>query len=193
MNFWEGERVRLRGIEPGDAGVFFRWNQDSDRSRHLDFLWPPTAMTQVQTWVDAQSRKRLDGDAYFWVIEALDHAPVGSIDTHDINTHTGTFSYAIAIDEAQRGRGYASEAIRLVLRYYFTELRYQKVWVGVHGNNEPSLKLHEKLGFQLEGRLRRMVYHAGSFYDELYYGLTCEEFIELEARRASIPLNGSPR
>lgn len=193
MNFWEGERVRLRGIEPDDAGVFFGWNQDSDRSRHLDFLWPPTSMAQVQAWVEAQSRKKMEGDTYLWVIETLDHTPVGSIDTHDVNSHAGTFSYAIAIDEAQRGKGYASEAIQLVLRYYFTELRYQKVWVGVHENNEPSLRLHENLGFQLEGRRRRMIFHAGEYFDELYYGLTREEFTAWEARRASSPPTGSPR
>ncbi len=32
MNYWEGEAICLRGIEPGDAQHFFRWNQDSERS-----------------------------------------------------------------------------------------------------------------------------------------------------------------
>ena len=39
-----------------------------------------------------------------------------------------------------------------------------------------SIRLHEKLGFQLEGRLRRMIYTNGQFFDELLFGLTAEEF-----------------
>ena len=82
--------------------------------------------------------------------------------------------------EHQR-RGYASEAIALVLRYYFQELRYQKASVRAYSFNEPSIRLHERLGFQLEGRLRREVYTEGRYFDVLVFGMTAEEF----AARAS--------
>jgi len=38
MNFWQGKKVRLRAIEPSDAETFIRWNLDSERARHLDFV-----------------------------------------------------------------------------------------------------------------------------------------------------------
>lgn len=63
-----------------------------------------------------------------------------------------------------------------MLRHFFDELRYQKVVISAHSDNEASMRLHERLGFQLEGRLRRMVYTQGRYYDELYYGMTVEEF-----------------
>jgi RimJ/RimL family protein N-acetyltransferase len=62
------------------------------------------------------------------------------------------------------------------MQYYFEELRYQKVTVPVHGDNEPSIRLHEKLGFQREGTHRRMVYTQGRFVDILWFGMTVEEF-----------------
>jgi RimJ/RimL family protein N-acetyltransferase len=40
------------------------------------------------------------------------------------------------------------------------------------------MRLHESLGFQVEGRLRRMVYTDGGFHDEVVYGMTVEEFRE---------------
>lgn len=40
------------------------------------------------------------------------------------------------------------------------------------------MALHKKLGFVLEGRLRRMVFTGGHYYDELIYGMTQEEFAE---------------
>ena len=42
--------------------------------------------------------------------------------------------------------------------------------------NEPSIKLHEKLEFMLEGRIRQAHFSSGSYHDELLYGMTAEEF-----------------
>ncbi len=71
---------------------------------------------------------------------------------------------------------YASEAIVLVLRYFFEELRYQKVTVTVYSFNAPSIRLHESLGFQREGCLRRTVFTQGQHFDEIFFGMTVEEF-----------------
>lgn len=89
---------------------------------------------------------------------------------------SGTFMYGISILPSYRRKGYASEAIRLTLRYYFNERRYQKCTIEVFSYNPASMRLHESLGFTLEGRLRRMVFSGGEFHDALYYGITCEEF-----------------
>jgi RimJ/RimL family protein N-acetyltransferase len=114
MNFWQGQKVRLRAIEPQDAAIFARWNQDSERARLLDFLWPPTSLTEVQAWVEIQSRRKLENDAFHWVIENNAGMPVGTISTHDCNLRVGTFSYGVDVAPEERGLGYASEAIRLV-------------------------------------------------------------------------------
>jgi RimJ/RimL family protein N-acetyltransferase len=179
-NFWQSEKVRLRAIEPADAEFFIKWNLDSERARHLDFVWPPVSEASVREWVDTQSRRKLEHDAYHWIIEDRYGVPVGSIDTHSCNPHSGTFSYGLHIDPDYRGKGYAREAIFIVLRYYFEELRYQKVTVPVHSNNQDSIRLHERLGFKEEGRLRRMLFTQGTYYDVLWFGMTIEEFIQAQ-------------
>ena len=50
--------------------------------------------------------------------------------------------------------------------------------VTIFSFNEPSVRLHERLGFQLEGRIRRMAYTGGVHHDALIYGMTAEEFTE---------------
>ena len=66
----------------------------------------------------------------------------------------------------------------LLLKYFFTELRYRKCTVGIYEFNEASIAFHESLGFKLEGRLRDMVFTNRRFYDELHYGMTADEFWE---------------
>lgn len=110
------------------------------------------------------------------MIETLAGEFAGAIDTHACDTRTGTFEYGLAIKPEHQRQGYAGEAIRLVLRHYFRELRFQKVTVHIYAFNEASLELHRKLGFKEEGRLRRMVCTGGQFHDEFIFGLTREEF-----------------
>ena len=64
MNFWQTDTIRLRGIEPSDAALFFEWNQDSERVRYLDFTWPLVSLASVTEWVEQQAKKRLEGDAF---------------------------------------------------------------------------------------------------------------------------------
>ena len=180
MNHWHSKTIRLRAIEPSDADFFYQWNLDCERARHLDFLWPPTSLASVRSWAEEQARKKLDGDCFHWIIETRDGIPVGTIATHDCSARCGTFSYAIDVAKEHRGKGYAGAAIWLVLKYYFEELRYQKVTAQVHADNPASLRLHEKLGFQQEGTLRRMHFSQGQYVDIVVFGMTIEEFIVYE-------------
>ena len=94
----------------------------------------------------------------------------------------GVFSYGIGLGHHHRGKGYGAEAVVLLLRFYFAELGYQKCDTWVYAFNEVSLALHRGFGFIEEGRLRRTVYTAGAHHDEVYLGLTAEEFFALNHR-----------
>lgn len=179
--YWEGKRVRLRAIEPEDARNHLELNAQRGIDRNQEQVYPPSSQARTQTWANEASEVGFkDGDAFLFEIESLETGEyVGSIDMHDMDGRVGLLSYGIAIHETHRRKGYASDAICLVLRYYFQERRYQKANIGVFAFNEDSMRLHERLGFQLEGRQRRTTYTAGGFHDLLLYGMTVEEFRDL--------------
>jgi RimJ/RimL family protein N-acetyltransferase len=176
LNFWHGKIVKLRGVEPSDADAFFAWNADSEMARHLDFVWPPVSQAQIKKEIEELSQQKLAADSFTWIIEDASGTAVGSIRTHSCNHRNGTFSYGVSIVREHQRKGYAAEAIQLIPRYYFEELRYQKVSVAVHSYNEESIALHDKLRFVREGTLRRMVYTRGKYFDVHWYGLTKEEW-----------------
>jgi RimJ/RimL family protein N-acetyltransferase len=185
MDIWQGQRVRLRGVEPADAEVFFAWDRDSEMARSVDYVWPPSSLEATRRWAESVATQKAENDIFFLVIENNDGEMVGVINTHGCDRRVGAFKYGIAIRREHRRKGYAFEAILLLLRYFFEELRYQKVTVHVHANNPASSRLHERLGFQPEGRLRRMVFTQGQYFDELLYGMTAEEFHELHPALAT--------
>ena len=175
-NLFEGHLIRLRAIEPADWQLHYQWNFDSEIGRLTDEVWFPTSRESVRAWAEAESKRHGENDNFRFEIETLDGEVVGTINTHSCHRRNGTFMYGLAILPDHQHHGYATEAIRLVLRFYFQERRYQKVTVEVYSFNEPSIRLHEALGFTLEGRLRRMIYTEGTFHDVLMFGLTDDEF-----------------
>ena len=176
MNFWQTELIRLRGVEPEDGDTFWRWNQDSEMARNLEFVWPPVSLAQVRQSTAVDAQKKLENDTFCWIIENNEGTAVGFIHTHNCHPRNGVFKYGLGVEARHRRKGYAAAAILLVLRYYFQELRYQKVTVQMHSENEASRLLHERLGFVREGAVRRAIFTRGRFLDELYYGMTIEEW-----------------
>jgi len=179
---WQGRKVRLRAIEPGDWETYAAWNLDDEQARCLAAVPFPQSREAVRRWAEQEALRRPEDDRFRFVVENGADEAVGDVTTHRCDRRVGTFSYGLNVRREHRRRGYASEAIGLVLRFYFRELRYQKVTVDVFDFNTPSVRLHEKLGFRLEGRLRRMTFGDGRFSDVLVYGLLAEEFDDLAAR-----------
>ncbi len=183
-NFWSGDKVRLRAVELKDAGEFYKWASDYDdeSDRFCDEIHFPSTYDTMAARVEARSKREPKNDEFIWIIENTDGVAVGNINTFDCNKRCGTFKYGIGIAREYWSKGYAKEAIKIVLRYYFRELRYQKVTVFIYSFNERSMKLHESLSFKQEGRIRRAVFTNGCYYDEVLYGMTCEEFESIDKK-----------
>jgi RimJ/RimL family protein N-acetyltransferase len=174
-NVFVGKRVRLRAFEPPDEALFRYWERhDPDGGRLLWEINFPAAQTEPEALETEEAPA--PSDNFPFSIATLDAALVGAIHIQSCDLRNGTFSYGIALFPPHQGKGYGSEAIRLVLRHYFRDRGYQKCTIEVYSFNEASIRLHERLGFTLEARLRRMTYTQGTFHDALRYGITREEF-----------------
>lgn len=153
------------------------YNTEADRlGDALDF---PLSKEKMKGIIQEAANKEREGHDFWFLIENRDQEVVGNLFTFDCNQRMGTFRYGIDIAEVHQRKGYGAETLYLVLGFFFRELRYQKVTIGVYSFNDKSIKFHEAFGFKREGLLRRMVYTKGSYFDEVYFGLTHEEFDRL--------------
>lgn len=175
-NIWQGRLVRLRAIEPNDWEAHWAWSLDSDVARAAANVPFPVSREQMRRWAEDEALRGAPNDTFRFAIENSDGALVGTLHTHSCDRRNGVFSYGVAIAGPYQRRGYGSEAILLVLRYFFSELRYQKATAYVYSFNDPSIALHERLGFQREGCVRRTIFTRGQFWDELIFGITAEEW-----------------
>ena len=79
------------------------------------------------------------------------------------------------IDRSVAGRGMASLAVALVCDHAFGPVGLHRLQADIRPENLPSQRLVERLGFQLEGRLRRLLDIDGDWRDHLSYALLAED------------------
>ncbi|MBO0657268.1 GNAT family N-acetyltransferase [Streptomyces triculaminicus] len=179
-SFWTGKRVRLRGIEPDDWSAFMRFAEDEERLG--DVLHPPRSAEGCRVWAKEQSAAKPDGDCFQLAIEAVDTGEiVGAVGSHHADPRMGWFEYGVTIGAEHRRKGYAAEAVVLLLRFMFAERRYHKCEARIFAHNEASLELHRRLGFVEEGRLRDHVFLASRHHDLVMMGILADEFAQLHS------------
>ncbi|HEX2171041.1 MAG TPA: GNAT family protein [Dehalococcoidia bacterium] len=82
-----------------------------------------------------------------------------------------TANIGYELDPRQWGRGYATEAMRAMLRFGFEELGLHRVWAWCIAENTASARALERLGLLCEGRQREQEWFKGRWWDTLLYGI----------------------
>jgi RimJ/RimL family protein N-acetyltransferase len=178
--FWQGETTRLRPFRLDDAELRFIASLDSPtRQSHMDGIELPTSVELQKAWLEKMAGCKDNGGFVLFATENLAGDTVGWVSLHSRDPKNGTFSFGVAVYRAHRGHGYGLDAVRTVLKYGFWEQRYQKCNSVCAHSNEASMRMHIKLGFTEEGRIRRDSFFNGEYHDSVWFGMTREEFDEL--------------
>jgi len=176
MDIWQGKTVRLRAVRADDGDFLFDLTGDADTIGHLSWQRPPRSPQAARKEAEDLATKPIEHDAFTMVVEDRDGKPVGTIMSHSCDARVGKFSYGVCIHRDHRRKGYARQAVQMLLRYFFDHLRYQKANAGVFSYNTASKAFQEAMGFVQEGCIRRNCFYDGRHHDLLNFGMTVEEF-----------------
>ncbi|MFG6501922.1 GNAT family N-acetyltransferase [Microbacterium sp. P05] len=171
-----GEQVALRATTDSDIETLTDWR-----------MLPDWAVLQ-QNMVRPESRPAIREMFTRW---STNDSPAGvglSIDNAD-----GTFighatlwgaalptriaRFAIVIGPDFIGRGYGTDATRVMLRYAFEELGVHKVELEAWAYNTRAIRAYEKAGFVREGVRRAAAFHRGAFHDSVLMGVVLEDHL----------------
>ncbi len=178
-----GNLVRL--VPPdleADSKLMAGWNQDSEYQRLLNgdnagFYSPK----QTQTFFE----KEIDSMHFFMIQRLEDDRKIGMIDLSGFNWQVGNAWVGIGIGEREMwGKGYGTDAMRILLRYAFTELNLNRVTLDVFEINTRAMKSYMKAGFQEEGRAPKVLLKAGQRYDLIFMGILRSDWESLQFRAA---------
>jgi RimJ/RimL family protein N-acetyltransferase len=175
-----GDLVRLAAVDLQTmAGALSRWGHDS-------VYWRLLAAEPARLYSAKATREWLEKEMdnehslfYLFSIRTLeDDSLVGQIGLDGVQwSHRESFVW-ISLGERQNwGKGYGTDAMRILLWYAFTELNLQRVSLTVFEYNPRAIRSYEKAGFKVEGRVRQFLNRDGQRWDMIFMGSLRDEWI----------------
>lgn len=175
-----GKKVILRAVEEEDIEMLRELTNDPEFEKMIVGWSFPVSKKVQQEWF-ANCKNGNQRLRYTIVTEA--DGAVGMIGLRDIDWKNGVASglgMRIAKKEI-RTRGLATDAWMTLMRYAFEELRLNRVNGSALSYNKASLRVCEKVGFQVEGVQRQAVYKNGQYWDVVMMGCLRSDYEALIA------------
>lgn len=121
-------------------------------------------------------RDKWIGDDSFWVIE-VNGIVRGIVSYYWEHQPSHWLEIGIVLHEAQSwGKGIGTRALTLWIQHLFDTLPLVRVGFTTWSGNERMMKVGEKLGMQLEARIRKVRLYEGHYYDSIRMGILREEW-----------------
>jgi len=178
---FEGPDVRLGPIDyEKDPEIESRWTHDSDFMRMYEIkpARPVSAARLKKEYENIEKKAEESQKLYYFAIRAkADGRLLGKASVIEVDWPNSFCSIRFGIGQAEdRRKGYATQAIQMLLRYVFAELNLYRVGATVPEYNEPAAALLKKLGFVEEVRRRQALERDGRRWDMVHYGLLVDEW-----------------
>jgi RimJ/RimL family protein N-acetyltransferase len=179
---FEGKDIRLGPIDyEKDPEIESKWTHDSDFMRMYD-MEPARPMSAAMV---KKKYEKLEKDIderknmfYFAIRSRQDDRLIGKAIIYRIEWSNGNGMIRLGIgSEDDRGNGYGSQAMQMLLRYAFAELNLFRISVDVPEYNEAAIALVKKFGFVEEVRRRKALDRDSRRWDLLVFGLLQEDWV----------------
>jgi len=175
-SLYEAANICLRPIDfDKDPEIESRWTHDPAYLRAIrqDICMPLSSAVVKKNYEKLE--KEMDekrNQFYFTIRDRQDQRLLGFTRLFGIEWAHGSASIQLAIGNPQdRGHGYGSQAMRLILRYAFHETNFFRLTAVVGTDNPDAVRFFQKFGFVEEVRRRQALQRDGRFYDLLFLGL----------------------
>ena len=175
------ERLVLRALQAGDADTMFAYRSDPEIMRYQG--WDPESLADVRAFIaDNQRYERYAPGTWrqFAIAIRSDGTMVGDCGVHVPEDKPEQAEFGITLATAFQRRGYASEALRALLRLVFDTLGKHRVFASVDPRNAPSITLFERAGFRKEAHHIESLWLMGEWVDDVILAMLAREWRERE-------------
>ncbi len=186
-NFLVGNRVYLRGLtdrEVQEDAPYFKWLNDLSLDQFTNRSDFPHSIADLRKYVE-KSRGVRD----FVLLGIFDKSTdrhIGNITLQDFDwVNRRAFIGYLLGDHEFSGKGFATEAVLMMMYYGFNRLNLERIHTTIAEQNIGSLKVAEKTGLITEGRMRKHLLRNGRWSDLLVVGALRDEWFSRFGTRAT--------
>jgi RimJ/RimL family protein N-acetyltransferase len=171
------ERLVLREFVEGDWPVVLAYQTDP---RYLRFYgWTGRTAYDVRDFVQMfidQQQEQPRRKHQLAITLKPNRQLIGNVGIRRKNADDWEADIGYELAPEHWGRGYATEAARAILAFGFDDLKLHRVWAWCIAENTASVRVLEKIGMRLEGRLRENEWIKNRWYDSLVYAILDREW-----------------
>ena len=170
----------LRIVEEKDIELIKNW---INNPKVHDFIRPRTPVTYEEVKKSYLSLPSEMKNIHF-IIEDENKMPVGVVSLKNLHFVNKRAELHIFIGEdSARGKGYGKCGTLKILDFGFNKLNLFKIFLEVYEFNEKAVKLYEKIGFKIEGRLRFHSFKNGEYRHLLIMGILKDEYMKIHQNK----------
>lgn len=169
-----GTKVNLRALEPDDVDILYKW--ENDRAIwHLSSTITPLSRFTLEQYVLSAGQDIFSTRQVRMMIDLVNPEngvkTIGSIDLFEFEPAHMRAGVGILIHDGFRGKGYASEALSLLMRYAFETLHLHQLFANISTDNTESIRLFERKGFKFIGTKKEWNRIRNNWLDESMFQL----------------------
>ena len=162
--------IRIRIPTAEDVPLLDGWSRSPEfRGEFNDFGLPP------RSHAEKAETGFIDEMSGTVIVETDESVPIGSIDwrpaMYGPPPESRAYQLGISLAPEARGKGYGSEALRLIARYLFEHTSVNRVEGSCDVENIASQRALTKAGFSYEGVARGSQFRAGKYHDLVLFGV----------------------
>ncbi|MBL7156510.1 MAG: GNAT family N-acetyltransferase [Candidatus Pacebacteria bacterium] len=173
----ETERIKLRKLRISDADFIRQNAEDRKITKYTNVVSSSIGARNAEKFIKRIQKEWKKKTAFEFGIELKKSKKlIGAIDLSDIDCKNKNASVGFWLVKKYWSKGLAEEALRLILSFGFKKLKLKRIQARVFHKNKNAQKLLEKLGFKLEGRLRKKTFFRNQWFDDLIYGILKDEY-----------------
>ncbi|RLK00212.1 GNAT family N-acetyltransferase [Tenacibaculum discolor] len=169
-----GTHIKLRALEPEDLEFLFQI-ENNESFWEVSHTQAPFSKFLLKQYLENAHLDIFEAKQLRLVIdEKSTGKSVGMIDLFDFNPQHKRAGIGILIHPDFQQKGFASEALQLLINYCFTHLHLHQLYANITNDNTNSLHLFEKQNFKQIGIKKDWIFYNGTYKDELLFQLINE-------------------
>ncbi|MDA9067791.1 GNAT family N-acetyltransferase [Flavobacteriaceae bacterium] len=172
MNTLKGKNIFLRALESEDINYLFSI-ENNEKYWSISDSQIPFSRYLLNRYLKNSNMDIYEAKQLRLVITNFQNITIGLIDLFDIDFKNNRAGVAIIINEKMRSKGFAKEALELLIQYSKTHLSLHQLYCNILEDNSHSINLFKSVEFKQVGLKKDWIKFDGKYKNELLLQLIC--------------------
>ena len=166
-----GEKINLRALEPEDLEFLFQI-ENNESFWEVSHTQKPFSKYILKQYLESAHLDIYETKQLRFIIEEnVSKKQLGMIDVFDFNPQHKRAGVGILIHPDFQKKGFASEALSVLITYCFSHLQVHQLYANITSDNTNSIALFEKHKFSKIGVKQDWILSEGKYKDEILFQL----------------------